>query len=466
MSLHETHTAFQRTAPVALTDVSLSWARLDGVDILRGLAIFFVLMNHVNMRLILAKIPYTQGLPSQLVSSFVWSGQYGVQMFFAVSGFLITSTSIRRWGSLSRVSMRDFYTLRFARIAPLLLLLLAVLCTLHAAGLKDFAVSDKTGGLGRALLAALTFHVNVLEAHRGYLPGNWDILWSLSVEEMFYLFFPLVCWLLGRGRRLVTFLLILVVLGPFSRTTLSHGNEVWQEYSYLGGMDAIALGCLTAIVSSRTTSARRVIWALAGLGTVLVLFILGLSHQARAWGLERSGLDMTILALGSCMVIVAAAQSSLEKPARHPSAGQPGSAQLRNLSDSHVRSIRTVWAVQVSAGLTRRRAGLVHQCRSHFRTIGRLGRALLFRTDESPDSSTFRGWARTARFRRSVVALKLTGSSAKTAHNHCAEALAGAADRERIDAQRRLADSDGNRSVLPCRRCRRRCRASDHCRPC
>jgi peptidoglycan/LPS O-acetylase OafA/YrhL len=298
----------------ASTDASRSWARLDGVDILRGLAIFFVLMNHVNMRLFLAKIPYTQGLPSQLVSSLVWNGQYGVQMFFAVSGFLITSTSIRRWGLLSRVSVRDFYALRFARIAPLLLLLLAVLCALHAAGLKDFVVSDKTGGLGRALIAALTFHVNVLEAHRGYLPGNWDILWSLSVEEMFYLFFPPVSRLLGRGKWLVAFLLILVVLGPFGRTALSYGNEVWREYSYLGGMDAIALGCLTAIASSRTAIPRGVIRVLGGLGTVLVLFILCFSHQARAWGLERAGLDMTILAIGSCMLIAAAARTRWESP--------------------------------------------------------------------------------------------------------------------------------------------------------
>ena len=318
MSLHETDAAHQLTAPGisngVSTGVSHSWARLDGVDILRGLAILFVLMNHVNMRLFLAKIPYTQGLPHQLVSSLVWNGQRGVQMFFAVSGFLITSTSIRRWGSLSKVSVRDFYALRFARIAPLLVLLLAVLCALHAAGLKDFVVSEKTGGLGRALIAALTLHVNVLEAHRGYLPGNWDILWSLSVEEMFYLFFPPVSRLLGRGKWFVAFLLILVVLGPLSRTTLAHGNEVWQEYSYLGGMDAIALGCLTAIACSRNTIARRVIWVLAGLGTVLVLFILVLSNLARAWGLTRCGLDMTILAIGSCMVIAAAAETRWKSP--------------------------------------------------------------------------------------------------------------------------------------------------------
>src|ERR1700721_4039696 len=110
-----------------------SRTRLDGVDLLRGLAIFFVLMNHVNMRLRLASVPYTAGLPEQFVSSLFWNGQFGVQIFFAVSGFLITSTALRRWGSLARVGIRDFYLLRFARIAPLLLALLAVLTVLHYA---------------------------------------------------------------------------------------------------------------------------------------------------------------------------------------------------------------------------------------------------------------------------------------------------------------------------------------------
>jgi peptidoglycan/LPS O-acetylase OafA/YrhL len=177
-------------------------------------------------------------------------------IFFAISGFLITTTALRRWGRLSQVSLRGFYLMRFARIAPLLILLLAILSTLHFARLCDFVVTAKTGGLSRALFAALTFHVNLLEANRGYLPGNWDILWSLSVEEMFYLFFPLLSRLFTRVTLFIPFLAAFVLLGPFARTYLAHGNQLWKEYSYLGGMDAIALGSLTALASAQFPLSR------------------------------------------------------------------------------------------------------------------------------------------------------------------------------------------------------------------
>ena len=283
--------------------------RLQGVDVLRALAILFVLMNHVNMRLRFARIPYTDGLPEQLVTSLVWNGQRGVQIFFAVSGFLITAMSLRRWESLSRVSVRGFYLMRFARIAPLLLLLLGVLSGLHLANVEHFVVSANTGGLPRALLAALTFHVNILEARRGYLPGNWDILWSLSVEEVFYLFFPVVAKLFGRGKLFVAVLLGFVALGPFARTVFTHGNETWKEYSYLGGMDAIALGCLTALLVRRIRFSRNALWVLWASGVALLVFSLCFSLTGDAWGLERTGLDMTVVAVGTCLVIAAVAQS-------------------------------------------------------------------------------------------------------------------------------------------------------------
>jgi peptidoglycan/LPS O-acetylase OafA/YrhL len=291
-----------------------SWTRLDGIDLLRGLAIFFVLMNHINMRLLFAHVPYTKGLPPQLVSSLVWNGQYGVQIFFAVSGFLITSTALQRWGSPATVSIPDFYRLRFARIAPLLLLLLAVLSLLHLAGVPNFVVSAKTGGLGRALIAALTFHVNVLEATRGYLPGNWDILWSLSVEEMFYLFFPLACRLLGKGKMMIPLLIGFVALGPFARTALTHGNPIWREYSYLGGMDAIAMGCLTALMLKHIRMSRSAVRLCSALGTALLVFILALGNFAQKLGLERSGLDMTIVGLGACLMVAAEATTQWRGP--------------------------------------------------------------------------------------------------------------------------------------------------------
>nr|WP_281376810.1 acyltransferase [Edaphobacter lichenicola] len=287
---------------------------MDGVDLLRGLAICMVLMNHVNMQLLGAEVPYTQGLPRQLVSSLVWNGQFGVQIFFVISGFLITSTTLRRWGSVSAVNVGDFYRLRFARIAPLLMLLLVILSLLHLAHVKEFVVSPKTGGLGRALAAALTFHVNLLEARRGYLPASWDILWSLSVEEMFYLGFPLACRVLRRVSAVSALLLVFVLLGPFARSQAFNHNPVWREYSYLGGMDGIALGCLTALLSAKTRLSSTTLRVLGAAGTMMLVFILGFSISVYRWGLGRNGLDMTVLAVGVCMVLIAVAQMRWQAP--------------------------------------------------------------------------------------------------------------------------------------------------------
>jgi peptidoglycan/LPS O-acetylase OafA/YrhL len=297
------------------TDASgRSWRRVDGIDLLRGLSIFLVLMNHVNMRLLFARVLYAKGLPTQLVATLVWSGQYGVQIFFAVSGYLITSTSMRRWRFPGGVSLRQFYTLRFARIAPLMLLLLAVLSAMHLAGVTGYVISQKLGGLRQALLAALTFRINVLEATRGYLPGNWDILWSLSVEEMFYLFFPVVALLSRRIRFLVPVLLVFVMIGPFARASALKRNEVWYEYSYLGGMDAIAMGCLTAVVLGGRELSRRGVFLWSIVGTALLVFILCFSVKVNTWGLGKNGFSFSILAAGACLVIAASAASGWRAP--------------------------------------------------------------------------------------------------------------------------------------------------------
>jgi peptidoglycan/LPS O-acetylase OafA/YrhL len=131
---------------------------------------------------------------------------------------------------------------------------------------------------------------------------------------MFYLFFPLACRLFRRGRFLLVPLLVFVILGPFARSHAFNHNPVWREYSYLGGMDAIALGCLTALFVARRHLPRTALWTFGVLGATLLIFSLGFSIRAYAWGLGRNGLNMTVLAVGTCMLIAVVAQTRWQAP--------------------------------------------------------------------------------------------------------------------------------------------------------
>ena len=157
--------------------------RFDGVDVLRGFSILSVVLLHTWIRMHFPGSTVNQVMRGWLAHLLLRNGDNGVTVFFAVSGFLITLTSLRRFGSLAEMRPARFYRIRFARIAPLLILLLAVLSLLHLAHFEGFRIPAKTTTLTRALFAALAFHLNWLEAVHGYLPANWDVLWSLSDDE-------------------------------------------------------------------------------------------------------------------------------------------------------------------------------------------------------------------------------------------------------------------------------------------
>ncbi|WP_232296233.1 acyltransferase [Terriglobus sp. TAA 43] len=159
--------------------------RFDGVDVLRGISIAAVVLHHFYLRMLFSGHALRSVMPATLFRLLYVNGGNAVTVFFAVSGFLITYISLRRFGSLADLKPRIFYRIRFARIAPLLLALLVVLSVLHLLHVDGFVISPKRGTLLRALTAALTFHLNWFEASHGYLPANWDVLWSLSIEEMF-----------------------------------------------------------------------------------------------------------------------------------------------------------------------------------------------------------------------------------------------------------------------------------------
>src|SRR6185437_15928622 len=230
----------------------------------------------------------SHALPATVEQVLFWSGYYAVVAFFVISGFLITGLSLRRWGSLGDVSIGSFYRMRCARIVPCLLLLLVILSALHLAGAADFTIRPERASLSRALAAALTLHVNWLEGHHGYLPGGWDVLWSLSVEEAFYILFPLAAVLLGSERLFLLVLGALVIVAPGSRTLLGDAGP-WRDDADLSCTAAIAFGCIWAVVAHHSLLGAQQLRLALTAGALISLLTIVLVDENLTTGLARFG---------------------------------------------------------------------------------------------------------------------------------------------------------------------------------
>lgn len=277
--------------------------RNPAIDALRGISILSVVLLHVQIHIPQEQSLLGKVLPAALFNIVYRSGYYGVIIFFVISGFLITRAAIERWGGLEAVPWGQFLHRRFARIYPCLLLLLAILAALHAIEMPGFVIENTS--LARATVSALTLHLNWLEAQVGYLPAAWNVLWSLSIEEAFYLAFPLICLLsLAAGRRaLVLALLLFVVLGPFARVAFTN-NEIWADHAYLAGMDGIAIGCLAALYATRPAACGQAGRKLLLVGAVLFALVFFLRKATSMLGLTALGLNVTVLEIGvACLLI-------------------------------------------------------------------------------------------------------------------------------------------------------------------
>jgi peptidoglycan/LPS O-acetylase OafA/YrhL len=165
----------------------------------RALAVLGVLVYHGTTSLFYPGGPY----PSYEALRVVQAGARGVDVFFALSGFLICSRLLQEQQETGRISLGAFYIRRVFRILPPFLLYLAVLAVLAAVGL--LAVE------GREFLSALLFTRNYIGPVRehGWYTGHF---WSLAVEEHFYLLWPLLLVVCGsrRARPVVVLLALLV----------------------------------------------------------------------------------------------------------------------------------------------------------------------------------------------------------------------------------------------------------------
>ena len=253
--------------------------RVPGLDGVRALAVALVVLYHLNLL----------GL-----------GWVGVQLFFVLSGFLITRLLLElRDGRGLGSYLRVFFGRRVLRIFPLYYLFLAVALVVSA-----LAVPSQAGAVQAQWPYAATFTYNWLgmtQLHQ----KTWflDHLWSLAIEEQFYLLWPFLVWALA-PRRLLAVLVVLVVAGPLVRfgiwtlwpqvpvadaTALPYAVAVCT----LSQLDAFALGALLCFAGPRfaTLPAPRLLLA----GAVAVAIALG-ALASGAWlaPLQPFGAPLTL----------------------------------------------------------------------------------------------------------------------------------------------------------------------------
>jgi peptidoglycan/LPS O-acetylase OafA/YrhL len=206
----------------------LSARRIPILDGMRGVGILGVIAYHFGLGVI----------PADL----------GLSMFFVLSGFLITWLLLREWHARGDVSLRRFYARRTLRIFPAYYVFLAVSFA------ADRVLHDAwPPGLG---LAAVGYLVNYYNALHGHPTTTIAHAWSLSVEEQFYVLWPLVfVWLARRGQRALV----------YGLATLIVAGLVWQCYAFLGlgaspayvynAFDTrfpnLGMGCLLAVCADR-----------------------------------------------------------------------------------------------------------------------------------------------------------------------------------------------------------------------
>ena len=177
-----------------------------GLDGLRGLAVLAVLAYHTGL---------------------LRSGWIGVDVFFALSGYLITGLLVTELDATGTVSLRRFWSRRFRRLVPGVVLLLGFVAVLGSLGLPGWRAPKLTD-----LVGTMTYSANWLRiaAQHSYwdlfrTPGPLEHVWSLAIEEQFYVVWPIVVLLVGRRWR--------DWLGPVTAfaLVLTSGVQVWLGFT-------------------------------------------------------------------------------------------------------------------------------------------------------------------------------------------------------------------------------------------
>lgn len=271
------------------------------IEGLRGLAVGLVVAAHAGL-----KIP---------------GAALGPDIFFALSGYLIVGILLRRLEAGKGIGFREFYARRIRRIAPALattiLLTVAAVALLNDPATLARTAKDGAAALGGA--ANISFGLQAVDYF-----GNTELspllpLWSIGVEEQFYLLVPLllgIVWAIGRRRGVLITLALIALGSTVAAALLTPAEPIWAYYLLPTRAYGLAAGGLLALLETRIIASnvlRRIPLAPIGLAIIVALTLLlpgeqgypglagplsGLASAALVGGMATIGLRGTVGAAG------------------------------------------------------------------------------------------------------------------------------------------------------------------------
>jgi peptidoglycan/LPS O-acetylase OafA/YrhL len=234
--------------------------KYPSINGLRAISIILVVIHHLAIQNGIFD-SFEKGNFIRPFTNFLQDGHLGVNVFFVISGFLITLLMLKEEALTKQLSLKNFYIRRVLRILPAYYFLLLVYFILQLSGILYIR--------NLSWIAAITYMKDFYAASDWYTAHAW----SVSVEEQFYLLWPFVFQAGYKTRKQASFFLILFV--PIVRTYLHFYPNVWiGELNILTRIDAIAFGCLIALYKNELLMVLQNHWNKAFYFSIFILFAL------------------------------------------------------------------------------------------------------------------------------------------------------------------------------------------------
>ncbi len=200
--------------------------RIPALDGMRAISILLVIGAHLK---------HSDVFSSLLPSYIYFDGTLGVGVFFTISGFLITTLMLKEEDSKGKINLKNFYIRRFLRLMPVYYAFLIALVIIDYLTIVNITWCQ--------YLSALTYTKNFFCT--SWIDGH---LWSLAVEEQFYLVWPLIFYFVPKKYR-IKIAVALVITAPIFRLifyVIKQGSLL--SFSFFSNMDCLMIGCLVAYI--------------------------------------------------------------------------------------------------------------------------------------------------------------------------------------------------------------------------